>query len=202
MEWLQKLLNNAVYGEDGKLNVEATMKKINEEAPKHIVPKEQYNTKTEELKAANDTITSLKKDNEGNEVLQNKVKDYETQINSLQTENDNMQKTYRLKEALASTGCTDADYLIYKHGGIDKFTFDSDGKPIGVEDVVKNYKEGNPLLFHTGQKQQSYTPQGGAGSTAKNPFAKESWNMTEQGKLLTENPAQAKELAAAAGVSI
>ena len=43
MEWLQKILSNAVYGADGKLDVEATMKKVNEEAPKHIIPKEQYN---------------------------------------------------------------------------------------------------------------------------------------------------------------
>lgn len=27
MEWLQKILSNAVYGDDGKLDVEATMKK-------------------------------------------------------------------------------------------------------------------------------------------------------------------------------
>ena len=49
MEWLQKILSNAVYTQDGKLDVEATMKKINEEAPKHIVPKEQYNGKVSEL---------------------------------------------------------------------------------------------------------------------------------------------------------
>ncbi len=42
MEWLQKILSNAVYTQDGKLDVEATMKKINEEASKHIVSKEQY----------------------------------------------------------------------------------------------------------------------------------------------------------------
>ncbi len=39
MEWLQKILSNAVYGADGKLDVEATMKKVNEEAPKHIIRK-------------------------------------------------------------------------------------------------------------------------------------------------------------------
>ena len=45
MEWLQKILSNVVYGADGKLDVEATMKKVNEEAPKHIIPKEQYSGK-------------------------------------------------------------------------------------------------------------------------------------------------------------
>lgn len=63
MDWLQKILSNAVYGEDGKLDVEATMKKINEEAPKHIIPKEQYNGKVKELEAANTTIKNLEKNN-------------------------------------------------------------------------------------------------------------------------------------------
>lgn len=36
MEWLQKILANAVYGDDGKLDVEATMKKIDEEASSKI----------------------------------------------------------------------------------------------------------------------------------------------------------------------
>lgn len=35
-----------------------------------------------------------------------------------------------------------------------------------------------------------------------NPFAKETIYLTEQGRILKENPAQAKELAAAAGVTI
>lgn len=61
MEWLQKILSNAVYGADGKLDVEATMKKVNEEAPKHIIPKEQYNGKVKELETANKTIGDLKR---------------------------------------------------------------------------------------------------------------------------------------------
>ena len=67
MEWLQKILSNAVYGEDGKLDVEATMRKVNEEAPKHIVPKTQYNNKITELETANNTIKDLKKNKVDNE---------------------------------------------------------------------------------------------------------------------------------------
>ena len=46
-----------------------------------------------------------------------------------------------------------------------------------------------------------YEPNKG-GNPTKNPFAKETFNLTEQGKMFKENPAQAKELAAAAGVTI
>ena len=74
MEWLQKILSNAVYAADGKLDVKATMKKVNEEAPKHIIPKEQYNGKVKELETANETIGDLKKNNAGNEELQKTIK--------------------------------------------------------------------------------------------------------------------------------
>lgn len=41
----------------------------------------------------------------------------------------------------------------------------------------------------------------GAGG-APNPWAKDSFNLTQQGKILTENPAQAAALQAAAGVAV
>lgn len=202
MEWLQKILANAVYGEDGKLDIEATMKKVNEEAPKHIVPKEQYNGKVDELKTANQTISDLKKNNADNETLQQTIKTHEETIKGLQKKNGDMQKTYALKDALSKEGCTDPDYLIYKQGGLDKFTFDKDGNPIGVKELVEPMKADNPLLFPKNSKETRYNPQGGDGGADKNPFAKDSFNLTEQGKLFRENPEQARALAAAAGVNI
>ncbi|WDU82280.1 hypothetical protein [Caloramator sp. Dgby_cultured_2] len=43
-------------------------------------------------------------------------------------------------------------------------------------------------------------PAGGTNSTIKNPWAKETFNLTEQAKILKENPALAEQLKAAAGV--
>jgi len=37
---------------------------------------------------------------------------------------------------------------------------------------------------------------------SENPFAKETFNLTKQGELFKENPAQARELAAQAGITI
>ena len=88
MEWLQKILANAVYGDDGKLNIEATMKKINEEAAKHIIPKDQYNAKVKELDTANDTIKGLKKSNGDNEDLQKTIKAHEETIKQLQKDHE------------------------------------------------------------------------------------------------------------------
>ena len=69
MEWLKTILEKAVIT-DGKLDVEATMKTINAEFPKHAVPKQDYNDKVKELSTANDTIKDLKKNNADNADLQ------------------------------------------------------------------------------------------------------------------------------------
>lgn len=171
------------------------------EAVKGYVPKERFDEVGGKLKEANATIDTLKKGNVDNEELQKQVKEYKEKAAALEVEAANTRKEYALKEKLAATGVLDADYVIYKQGGLDKFTFDKDGKPIGVEDVVKSLKESSPHLFKA-EPGADYKPNGGGTPPAKNPFAKDSFNLTEQGRLLKENPAQAQALAAAAGVTI
>ena len=51
-------------------------------------------------------------------------------------------------------------------------------------------------------KKVVYRPIRGGNDNFENPFAEETFNMTKQGELFKENPAQAKELAAQAGISI
>ena len=48
MEFIRAILEKAVV-KDGKLDVEAAMEQINEEFPKHAVPKEDYNGKMKEF---------------------------------------------------------------------------------------------------------------------------------------------------------
>lgn len=200
MDWLKAILESAVIT-DGKLDIEATMKAVNTEFPKHAVPKQDYNDKVKELNTATQTITDLKKDNEGNADLQTKIKNYETEIKNLKDTAANTQKEYALKDKLKESGVTDVDYIIYKQGGLDKFTFDKDGNPVGVDDVLKPLKEAFPHLFKA-DNGGGYKPAGGGNPSAKNPFAKDSYNLTEQGKLLRDDPTRAKELAAVAGVTI
>lgn len=156
----------------------------------------------EQLETANSTIETLKKNNKDNEELQNKISGYETTISSLKTEAANLKKTYALKEQLSKEGVTDPDYIIYKQGGIDKFTFNDEGKPVGVSDIVKSYKKDTSMSHLFQQTQQNYNPAGGDGKETVNPFAKETFNLTKQGKLFKENPEHAKELAMAAGIEI
>ena len=145
MEWLKTILEKAVIT-DGKLYVDATMKEINAEFPKQAVPKQGYNDKVKELNTANDTIKDLKKDNADNADLQKKVEDYELEVANLKTAAANTKKEYALKDKLREAGATDADYIIYKQGGLDKFTFNKDGEVIGLDDVLKFNKSWNRNL--------------------------------------------------------
>lgn len=201
MEWLKEILEKAVIT-DGKLDVEAAVKAINAEFPKHAVPKQDYNDKVKELSTASETIEDLKKNNADNAKLQQKVKDYEAEMARLKTEADNTRKEYALKDKLKEAGVTDADYIIYKQGGLDKFTFDKDGKVIGLDDVLKPMRESSPHLFKNAGGAGGYDPAGGGKPPVNNPFAKETYNLTEQGRLFKQNPEQARQMAAAAGVKL
>ena len=203
MEWLKAILEKAEIA-DGKLDVDAVMNAVQKEFPKHAVPKEDFNAKVKELETANGTITELKKSNGNNEELQKKIGDYEAEIKNLKKSAEDTEKNYALKEQLAKQGVLDPDYLIYKAGGLEKFNFDKEGKPIGVEEAVKPYKEDATMahLFKQEQQKPPYNPKNGGAGGVTNPFAKDTFNLTEQGRMLKENPAQAKELAAAAGVTL
>lgn len=202
MEWLRKLLEGAKKKEDGSIDIDDLMKQVNTEFPKNAVPNSTYNDVSEQLKTANATITDLKKNNVDNDALQQTIKEHETTIKTLKDNATKTEKEYVLKDKLKDLGVTDADYLIYKHGGIDKFNFDGDNKPIGVEDIIKPYKESIPHVFKNDTVKPKYNPAAGGDPIGVNPFAKETYNLTQQGKLLKENPALAKELMAAAGFKL
>jgi len=72
-----------------------------------------------------------------------------------------------------------------------------------VADLLADLREKKPGLFKPdpikglGSSPSSQAPNGSTG--VKNPWLKESWNITEQMKMLREKPDQAKQLKAAAG---
>lgn len=77
-----------------------------------------------------------------------------------------------------------------------------------MDDQLKTLREGKPFLFTDpkggGPQFKGAKPaEGGApnpgGAGTKNPWSKEHFNLTEQGRLLREQPDLAKQLMAAAG---
>lgn len=219
MEFLKKVLGEELYKQlmaavtahnDKPENKENQIKLANLSEGQYV-DKGKYDTAIAEkenlegqVETLNGTIKTLKKDNQGNEELQKTITTLQEDLKRQQNENVNTVKTYALKESLAKTGVLDPDYLIYKAGGIEKFTFDKDNHPVGVEDAIKPYKEDAAMahLFRQETRKPPYNPQNGGAGGAENPFAKETFNMTKQGKLLRENPEQARAMAAAAEVTI
>lgn len=171
------------------------------ESMKGFVPKERLDAVSGKLKEANTTIETLRKDNKDNAELQKQVDAYKDKVTALETAAVNTAREYALKEKLAAAGVVDADYLIYKQGGLEKFTFDKEGKPVGIEDIVKPLRESSPHLFKQ-KPGAEYKPAGGDTPPSSNPWKKETFNLTEQGKLFRENPAQARQMAAEAGITI
>lgn len=157
-----------------------------------------------QIKTLNGTIKALKENNTDNEELQKTITELQAELKNQQIANVNTTKTYALKEQLSKAGVLDPDYLIYKAGGIEKFVFDKENHPVGVEETVKPYREDAALahLFKQKQEKPPYNPQSGGLDVSVNPFAKETYNLTKQGELLKSNPEQARAMAAAAGVSI
>ena len=220
MEFLKDVLGDDLYKQvtdtinayNGKPENKDKQVKLADLGSGQYVDKGKYDTAVAEkenlagqIKTLNSTIGDLKKNNADNETLQTTITNLQGELKKQQTANEQITKTYALKESLAKQGVLDPDYLIYKAGGLDKFTFDKEGKPVGVEDAVKPYKEDKAMahLFKQEQQKPPYHPNGGSGgSGTDNPFAKETFNLTKQGELLKTNPEQARAMAAAAGVTI
>lgn len=82
--------------------------------------------------------------------------------------------------------------------------FSKAGEPLGLRDYVELLSKEAPHLFEEsrGSGAGGSGSGGGAGNTGTNPWKKESLNLTEQAKIMKENPEQARRLAAQAGVTV
>ena len=126
--------------------------------------------KQKELDIADQTIKGLKEkvdkfDGVDVDKLRNDAKEwqdkYDADIAAEKKKTSDLQKEYALKDALRGQGALDPDYIVYKHGGIDKFAFDSQGNPIGLSDILKPMMEASPALFKKDDGDDGAT--GGAG---------------------------------------
>lgn len=175
--------------------------KVLKDINKDYAPKADIKELNDKLKTANEAIETLKQNNKDNEALQTEVEGYKNKVKELETVAANTKKEYALKEKLQAAGVVDSDYVIYKQGGLEKFNFDKDGKPVGIDDILKPIKETSPHLFKV-EDAGGYNPAAGGRPAVNNPFAKETYNMTEQSRMLRDNPEQAHQMAAVAGVRI
>jgi len=146
MDWIKKILEKHTK-EDGTIDLAAAMQEVTTEFPKNAVPKATFNDINDQLKGANKTIGDLKKANGDNEELQKAIKDHEATIATLQKAAADKDKEFKIKAALDKEGAIDADYIIFKNGGLDKFEMDKEGTIKDLENLIKQSKENNPTFF-------------------------------------------------------
>ena len=78
---------------------------------------------------------------------------------------------------------------------------EQDGAGLSAKDWLADMKQKKPHWWGTSSGGGASGNRGGLGS-GSNPWAKGSWNLTEQGRIYREDPARAESLAKAAGSRI
>ena len=168
-------------------------------------------------KARFDEVNDAKKD------LENQLKDRDNQLKELQGKvkgNEELEKTIKeLQEANKATKeqyeakikdmtitaaiqskLTDAKYpdLLLTKFDRSKLSIAEDGTVLGIDEQLTALKEQYKDLFKPDLKGREPNNIGGTPPGVKNPWSKEHFNLTEQGRILRENPELAAQLQAAA----
>ncbi|WP_434290913.1 phage scaffolding protein [Clostridium botulinum] len=154
---------------------------------KQYIIKDKFDTLNEQLKTANNTITTLKKDNKENESLQTKVGDYETKVKDYEKKIQDMQFNYALEGALKSANVrnTKAVKALLNLEGIKL-----EGESLrGLNEQIEAIKKSDSYLFTEEQKPQ-FSGIKPTDNSIKDPVPKDTSKMsyTELCKYLEENP--------------
>jgi hypothetical protein len=179
---------------DGEFVTKARFNEVNEEKK----------TLTSQIADRDKQLDTLKNSKGDVEALKTQIKQLQTDNAAQKTESDAKLKELQFTNAIKLAIADKAQDVDIVSGLFDKekLILGQDGKVAGLDEQLKTLVESKPFLFKNDGKPPKYAPAGGSGGAGKNPFAKDSFNLTEQGKLLRESPEQARSLAAAAGVTI
>jgi predicted RNase H-like nuclease (RuvC/YqgF family) len=206
MDWLKEILKKAGIPED---KLDSTITDINKELPKHFIPKDKYNEVAEAKKQLEADIDERDKQLEQLKNAAGNSEELKAQIEQLQAENQKaaeewqakmaqMQLDFAIEKALAAAKAKNAK-AVKALLDMDKVKLDGE-QLLGLDDQLKAIKESDAYLFGESGRVGSGTNPPGAGSPEANPWKKDSWNLTMQGKILREDPAKATRMKAEAGV--
>jgi hypothetical protein len=159
-----------------------------------------------------DNLPDLKGQAEAVKVFEARLKRFERELGEKSSALTTAEQKYRAfkQEALLSKAMADqewidrevVEYAIQKHivWEDDQPFFDTGKGAVPLDEGVKLFAQEKPsLLKSTGAGGSGYQRGGsGAAANVKNPWKRETLNLTEQGKLVRENPALAAQLKEAA----
>lgn len=205
MDWLKELLKKAGI-EEGKLD--SVIADINKELPKYFIPKDKYNEVAEAKKKLETDIAERDKQLEDLKKAAGSNEELKKQIEALQAENKKaadewqakmaqMQLDFAIEKALTAAKAKNPK-AVKALLDLEKVKLDGD-KLLGLDDQLKAIQQSDPYLFGDVKIGDGTNPPG-AGTGEVNPWKKESWNLTMQGKILMEDPAKATRMKAEAGV--
>ena len=160
---------------------------------------------TEQLAERDKQLTSLKKSAGDNEGLKKEIEALQSANKQQKAEFEAQAKALKIDTAVKLAIADSAQDTDIVAGLIDKnkLILGDDGKITGLTEQVEALKKDKSFLFKAAPNKPNYSPNGGGNQPpTTNPFKKETFNLTEQGKMLRENPEQARAMAAEAGVSI
>lgn len=175
------------------------------------VPKSRFNEVNEEKKTLTATVAdrdkqleTLKKSTGDLDALKNQIKSLQYANKKAQEEADAKMKELRINDAIKLAIVDKAQDVDIVSSLFDKakLILGDDGKITGLDEQLKELQKNKAFLFKQAGPNPKYDTKGGTGNPSTNPFAKDTFNLTEQGRLLRENPEQAKAFAQAAGVTI
>lgn len=179
---------------------------LHKEVLSGFIPKARFDEVNETKKELEQQIQE--RDNQLKD-LQEKVKgneEMEKTIKELQEANKATKEQYEAKikdmtiTAAIQSKLTDAKYpdLLLTKFDRSKLSIAEDGTVLGIDEQLTALKEQYKDLFKPDLKGREPNNTGGTPPGTKNPWSKEHFNLTEQGRILRENPELAAQLQAAA----
>ena len=161
--------------------------------------KEDFENLTAQHGEASKLIDQLKKDNKGNEDLQGKITDYESQIAQLQTELLDAKIDAAMDRMLNKAGAKadDFDYLKFQWKKKGEISLDDKGEIKGGDDAVAGLKIQCPSQFDAGKGGKLIEENRLPENENKNTVTHEDFSKMgykDRLKLYKENPEAYKEL--------
>lgn len=144
-------------------------------------------------------LKDLQEKVKGNEELEKTIKELQEANKATKEQYEDKIRDMTINAAIQSK-LTDAKYpdLLLTKFDQSKLSIAEDGTVLGIDEQLAVLKEQYKDLFKPDLRGREPNNIGGAPPGTKNPWSKEHFNLTEQGRILRENPELAAQLQAAA----
>ena len=153
----------------------------------------------QQIQERDNQLKELQKKAKGNEELEKRIQELQEANKATKEQYEAKIKDMTITAAIQSK-LTDAKYpdLLLTKFDRSKLSIAEDGTVLGIDEQLTTLKEQYKDLFKPDLKGREPNNTGGTPPGTKNPWSKEHFNLTEQGRILRENPELAAQLQAAA----